>query len=224
MAERANLAERVQGLYGQRVTRQFVEWLAADDRELVISCFRGFKPRGDDARPDRGVVPMAPMLFGDDVDHLAIIFGPAKPAVEDRLRNDPVELAATNGLWESVVKLANWCLVDASTFDDYAAVAFLLAPRHPAPQSPEPRDDLPSAVPIRVGEQDIDTLLHVLFSESRSDRVFEGLCNPPGGDWSGLSLRDSADAAIFRWISLPRVSSSGAKRPDHVFVFDRNPW
>ena len=50
------------------------------------------------------------------------------------------------------------------------------------------------------------------------------MCNPPGGDWSGLSvLYDNHEV---RWLSLPRVSEEvNGKRPDHVLelfgVFDR---
>ena len=49
--------------------------------------------------------------------------------------------------------------------------------------------------------------------------TFEGFCNPPGGDWSGISLINNNDPAVgteFRWLTLPRVSDS--KRPDHITV------
>jgi hypothetical protein len=39
------------------------------------------------------------------------------------------------------------------------------------------------------------------------------MCNPPGGDWSGLSV--FLDGNEYRWLSLPRVSNN-SKRPDHV--------
>ena len=39
------------------------------------------------------------------------------------------------------------------------------------------------------------------------------MCNPPGGDWSGMSIRNNS--CEYRWLSLPRVSFNG-KRPDHV--------
>jgi hypothetical protein len=41
------------------------------------------------------------------------------------------------------------------------------------------------------------------------------LCNPPGGDWSGISLLDKVYSE-HRWMSLPRLSTN-AKRPDHIF-------
>jgi hypothetical protein len=49
--------------------------------------------------------------------------------------------------------------------------------------------------------------------------VFEAMCNPPGGDWSGLSMVDFQTREEFRWTSLPRVSDVGGKRPDHVIQF-----
>ena len=50
------------------------------------------------------------------------------------------------------------------------------------------------------------------------------MCNPPGGDWSGLSILH--DSYEIRWLSLPRVSEEvDGKRPDHVLelfgAFDR---
>ena len=50
------------------------------------------------------------------------------------------------------------------------------------------------------------------------------MCNPPGGDWSGLSVL-YGDYEV-RWLSLPRVSEEiEGKRPDHVLelfgVFER---
>jgi hypothetical protein len=44
------------------------------------------------------------------------------------------------------------------------------------------------------------------------------MCNPPGGDWSGISFRWDKDSPEQRWLTLPRVSAEGAKRPDHVFA------
>ncbi|MEI6436946.1 MAG: hypothetical protein WCP32_19140, partial [Bacteroidota bacterium] len=39
---------------------------------------------------------------------------------------------------------------------------------------------------------------------------------PPGGDWSGISYWDFSDKTEYRWTSLPRVSATKAKRPDHI--------
>ena len=56
------------------------------------------------------------------------------------------------------------------------------------------------------------SVLHYMFSYLL-DNTFEGMCNPPGGDWSGLSVR--LKDCEYRWLSLPRVSNDN-KRPDHV--------
>jgi hypothetical protein len=43
------------------------------------------------------------------------------------------------------------------------------------------------------------------------------MCNPPGGDWSGINLKLQS-GRLGRWTSLPRVSLQ--KRPDHVVQVD----
>jgi hypothetical protein len=68
-------------------------------------------------------------------------------------------------------------------------------------------------------EQDVDTVLHLLFTHSQPWGIFEAMCNPPGGDWSGLSLLNFQTGEEYRWTSLPRVSGIGGKRPDHVIEF-----
>lgn len=75
-------------------------------------------------------------------------------------------------------------------------------------------------------EQDVDTTIHLLFAHQENLKVFEVTCNPPGGDWSGLSILDFETGEEFRWTSLPRVSSAGGKRPDHVieFLLDNGHW
>jgi hypothetical protein len=75
--------------------------------------------------------------------------------------------------------------------------------------------------PLHIGENDVDTVLHLLLAHHAGPSVFEGMCNPPGGDWSGVSLQPASRATELRWLTLPRVSDAGAKRPDHVFQFFR---
>ncbi len=84
---------------------------------------------------------------------------------------------------------------------------------------PEPRvrPFFVSPRPVRIGENDVDTVLHTLFARLSGDDVFEGMCNPPGGDWSGVSLLTPDRDIELRWITLPRVSGEDTKRPDHVF-------
>jgi len=70
----------------------------------------------------------------------------------------------------------------------------------------------------RFGEHDVDSVLHLIFSGSEDNGVFESLCNPPGGDWSGVSFLDS-EGSTNRWTSLPRVTGVEGKRPDHIIQF-----
>jgi hypothetical protein len=77
--------------------------------------------------------------------------------------------------------------------------------------------------PTRLGEHDVDTIIHLLFRHFGFPDAFEGMCNPPGGDWSGISLQTNDRKKILRWLSLPRVSGEHSKRPDHVFeIFNGN--
>ena len=73
-------------------------------------------------------------------------------------------------------------------------------------------------MPIKFNENDIDTAIHLTFHTN--EFIFESLCNPPGGDWSGISLIDNKGRE-HRWLSLPRVSVD-AKRPDHIFQISKS--
>lgn len=195
----------------------FASWLADDTRNLAISWVMGFKPGGDDARPDRGLPPLTRMLIGDDCDLMTFVYGPAPVFHWKDLAANPVALARRNGLWEAVLGVSDGVLVDSSTKpvgtprgylkDAWAAVLN--------------EEELPLSVAAQVqnfGEQDVDTALHVAFESLGTDFVFEGMCNPPGGDWSGISFRWERGEPEYRWLTLPRVSAEGAKRPDHVFA------
>lgn len=68
---------------------------------------------------------------------------------------------------------------------------------------------------MNFGEDDVDTGIHYLFTHVLRDYCFEGMCNPPGGDWSGFSV--ISENFENRWLSLPRVSDVvNGKRPDHI--------
>ena len=47
--------------------------------------------------------------------------------------------------------------------------------------------------------------------------VFESFTNPPGGDWSGVSIIDNQYE--YRWTSLNRKPKN-VKRPDHIFQIE----
>lgn len=214
--QRAAFAARAKGIYGD-MAADFAAWLAQGDAHLAIAWVMGFKPRGDDARPDRGLPPLARMLVGDDTELLTFVYGPAPVSHWRQLAANPVALAAGNGLWESVMAVSDGLLVDsarkpANTPRGYRKDAWAAVLKE---------DDTPLMVQPRVlslGEQDVDTAVHVAFESLGADIVFEGMCNPPGGDWSGISFRSDKDLPEHRWLTLPRVSAEGAKRPDHVFA------
>lgn len=48
--------------------------------------------------------------------------------------------------------------------------------------------------------------------------INECFCNPPGGDWSGISYFKGKEE--YKWTSLPRVSDL-SKRPDHIFQINK---
>lgn len=195
----------------------FTEWLLSRE-ELTICWVMGFKPRGDDARPDRGLAPMTRMLIGDGNDLLTVVYGPAPSATWPILENNPVSLMKMNGLWESILAVSDAILIDSLTATNLHSRAFLKSHWQAAVAEEKSVSLLVAPTPIRTGEHDVDTVLHQIFSRLLGDRVFEGMCNPPGGDWSGVSLLTPDKSLELRWLSLPRVTPEVAKRPDHLFA------
>lgn len=213
--ERQKFASQISKLYGDLIDSQFTTWLASDD-PLIIVWITGFKPRGDDSRPDRGLVPLARMLFGDTIEILSIVSGPAKPEMWALLQKNVQQLARQNGLWEAIIHLSNGLLVDSPTLTN-GPLAILLTPHQKQNQN---KIRFPMASPItNFSEHDVDSVIHLLFSTNMELEIFEVMCNPPGGDWSGLSIINFQTGSEFRWTSLPRVSAIGGKRPDHVIQF-----
>ena len=72
-----------------------------------------------------------------------------------------------------------------------------------------------SLVPSRFGEHDVDFIIYYIFKYLIPNSKI-CMCNPPGGDWSGISIFDNAKNMGYRWLSLPRESMQIEKRPDHV--------
>jgi hypothetical protein len=218
---RKAFAKAVSQLYKGRVSTEFITWLQGrDDKALVLTWIAGFKPRGDDSRPDRGLTPLAHMVMGDSgVDYLSIVYGPAQASTWRLFASNLSQLAQNNGLWESIVTLSDAILVDSPTASQLKDIG-QLNPHRAAPRTAAV-PPLPAATELpNFGEHDVDTTLHTLFANSTAAGVFEAFCNPPGGDWSGISFQNAEDGEIVRWTSLPRVSA--AKRPDHVVVFYGN--
>ena len=217
-ARREVFAQGVAKIY-PGISEGFVEWLR-NERPLAICWVNGFKPKGDDARPDRGLPPFARMLIGPSVDMLTVVYGPAKASHWELLVQNPGRLAEQNGLWESIMVTSNALLVDSPT-DNVTSHGFLQAHWAGAiVRAVSVRRNV-RPVPQQIGENDVDTVIHTLLARLGSQQFHEGLCNPPGGDWSGISILAEARDRELRWLSLPRVSGEDSKRPDHVFqVFD----
>lgn len=211
---RPEFASRVSALY-RDLPIDFAQWLARDEH-LVICWVMGFKPGGDDARPDRGLPPLSRMLVGQDHDLLSVVYGPAPTATWPMLQHDPKTLSQRNGLWEAILAVSDALLVDSAT-DRVTKHGYLRSHWEAAIPKPVSRNFLIKPSPTRIGENDVDTVLHTLLGRCAGPDVYEGLCNPPGGDWSGISLKPPERTVELRWLSLPRVSGADTKRPDHVF-------
>jgi hypothetical protein len=212
---RRAFAKIVSDLYPS-VSEEFLAW-CAQEQNLAVVWVMGFKPRGDDARPDRGLPPLCKMLVGDSTDVLTVVYGPAPDTTWPLLCEAPAELMKRNGLWEAVLTCSDAVLVDSSTLPSGDPISLLRPEYFTARGASDRRDFLVHPAPQRVGENDVDTVLHLLFASLGGEDVFEGLCNPPGGDWSGISLLTEDQQTEVRWLTLPRVTAAGAKRPDHVF-------
>jgi len=218
---RQRFLEEVKKIYPNFST-EFINWLSRDEH-LAICWVMGFKPGHDDARPDRGLPPFCRMLSGQKTDILTIIYGPAPPAHWGKLKTNPGELMVANGLWQSILISSDAILVDSATMaitDEKGYTKSHWQKYLPVKKS---TTIFIPPVPARFGEHDVDTILHLLFRHFGGSEVFEGMCNPPGGDWSGISVKTYDQKKILRWLSLPRVSGEHSKRPDHVFeIFDKD--
>lgn len=213
-SNRPALANALRATYGKHVDSDFSSEVDGSG-PLIVVWIAGFKPRGDDSRPDRGLLPLARMLFGPNPDVLAVVYGPARPAVVNDLEMDPALLAERNGLWEAIIGLSDFVLLDSLAADHPAAVTVESQGHHEIA-----RESLVVSADEHThsfSEQDVDSVLHMLFTAGkRTDLIFECLCNPPGGDWSGMSYLNGSTGQVVRWTSLPRVTAAGQKRPDHV--------
>ncbi len=209
------LAQELAALYGAHIPIEIITWLKTRQAPLFIVWATGFKPNGEDSRPDRGLLPLMRMLFGYQANIMTIVSGPAKSSMWKQLRDNSPQLAKQNGLWEAILGLSNIVLADSATLSN----PLWVGPKELNRTAGQRVSFTASSAPQKFSEQDVDTALHLLFSRVENSAVFEGLCNPPGGDWSGLSLIDWQTRVEYRWTSLPRVSESGGKRPDHVIQF-----
>ena len=212
--KRSTFGDHVKKIYKDKISAEFKDWLTNSTRPLICVWVAGFKPRGDDSRPDRGLVPMARMIFGlEDIDLLTIVYGPAKPSTWSLLASDMWKLASLNGLWEAILNLSNGLIIDSNTGSGLENFGFVINKR----KLEFDKKLLPAASNVpHFGEHDIDSVLHTIFSKAVDLGVYESLCNPPGGDWSGVGVFDFVSGHEYRWTSLPRVSGLKSKRPDHI--------
>lgn len=187
--------------------------ITQEKKNVVIVFVTGFKPRGDDSRPDRGLIPLCRMLAGPDDLIVTFLWGPAKTAMLQKMALNHQEVAESNGLVGAAVAVSDFVLVDSINHPP-----FLIDSRKDISVRSQLAKMNSKLIEPSINEHDVDSIIHFLTTQPERDGYFEGMCNPPGGDWSGISVRLS-DKSEIRWTSLPRVSSSSAKRPDHVIQF-----
>ena len=197
--------------------------------DCVICMIKGFKPRGDDNRPDRGVLPLAAMLASENVYIMSYIYGPLIERNYRLLLSNPFRLSEISGFWRAFLSLSDFILIDSPLLGESTETTQKFIDNRSIKQQYLKEIDMSnfsrppiSNIPNNYREDDVDTVLHFMFSYLL-ENTFEGMCNPPGGDWSGLSIY--LNNREYRWLSLPRVSSN-SKRPDHVsemFVPDNKP-
>lgn len=196
------------------LTKEFKDWFTNSERSVIV-LLNGFKHGGDDARPDRGLVPFARMLTGKEADILTFVYGPSYKANWKIMEENPRKLGEKNEIWEAIFSASDAVIADSAT-SEMKKISFVKSEfSKQTPKQVIYETIKPS--PLKIGENDVDTILHTIFTQLKSPKIkiFEGMCNPPGGDWSGISVL--SNMFEYRWLSLPRVSHSGAKRPDHVF-------
>lgn len=220
----ANREKLAAGIYHLYPTYDSVvlDRIASNRSDLILCIIKGFKPRGDDNRPDRGILPLAAMLASTDTEVMTYIYGPVVERSFNALIASPERLAVSNGFWRSILTLSNFVALDVPVLARRSYDAEVLLDTNAmkscyiqCPNENRLTQNEFSNIPQSFHEDDVDTGIHFLFSHLLHEFCFEGMCNPPGGDWSGLSVL-YGDYEM-RWLSLPRVSEDvNGKRPDHV--------
>lgn len=197
--------------------------IGSSNLDLILCIIKGFKPRGDDNRPDRGVLPLVTMLTSKEIEVMTYIYGPILERNLEILLKEPMKLAKSNGFWKSILALSNYVALDVPIISENYFNAELLLDTsilktYYIDQTTCNKNltlNQFSSIPLSFHEDDVDTGIHFLFSHILNKVCFDGMCNPPGGDWSGLSVLYKNRE--FRWLSLPRISKAiNGKRPDHV--------
>ncbi|MBK9152159.1 MAG: hypothetical protein IPM26_14775 [Saprospiraceae bacterium] len=178
-------ASLLKEIYPADKIKTLADKIETKNKPLIVVWVTGFKPRGDDSRPDRGLTPLARMLFGNDIDILTIVFGPAGKQTWKTFNENPERLVTSNGLWQAVLNLSNYVLADSAT-SEFGVLTSIVTRNL---ERKNVKVIFNSAKPSgNYGEHDVDTAIHTLFSRQLSSNIFESMCNPPGGDWSGISI------------------------------------
>lgn len=224
-ANRRRLANGIHRLY-PTYDANVLDSISSDHSDLILCMIKGFKPGGDDNRPDRGILPLAAMLASTDIEVMTYIYGPVVERNFNTLMANPQRLAASNGFWRAILSLSNYIALDvpvlttpaSNIFDAEVLLDNSALKEHYVAQRPDENGLTQiafSSIPRSFHEDDVDAGIHFLFAHLLHEVCFEGMCNPPGGDWSGLSVISGNHEV--RWLSLPRVSEEvDGKRPDHV--------
>lgn len=212
---RHDFAKAVIELYS--ITDESIKDFLAQEEDLAVCILKGFKPHGDDNRPDRGALPFLTMLLNENINVLTFLFGPIVASTETKLADDYKKLYSYNGLWKAIIGISDLIVVDSPCVNSTNHIEKIINNSQYKRQIlnnyyPSTEVFIPPT-PNHYQENDVDAVLHYLFKHLLSEYSFEGMCNPPGGDWSGLSILFNNHE--YRWLSLPRVSADG-KRPDHV--------
>lgn len=166
---RPAFAAAVKRLFKGRIQADFLNWLR-QDRHLSICWVMGFKPKGDDARPDRGLPPLARMLIGKDSDLLTMIYGPAPVASWPRLHKDPRGLMRENGLWEAILGVSDAILADSPT-DAIRHHGYLRSHWYQEQPCHNPEVVFVEPKPLYIGENDVDTVIHLLLARHGGDSM-----------------------------------------------------
>ena len=190
-SKRLEYVQNLSTIYDTKLSNEFYKWLSSSKKPLVLCWVAGFKPKGDDSRPDRGLLPLCRMLLGDDVEIITIIYGPLTDASFKNLTEDPTALQA-NGLWQAVFDGSNALIIDSLTTEQSKNISFLEDHWQSELNKKLLVNGLPllpytNPHPLIFSENDVDSLMHNFFKKYQTSNIcYELMCNPPGGDWSGM--------------------------------------
>lgn len=151
--------------------KELLSKIAKTNNDLIVAIFKGFKPHGDDNRPDRGLLPLAKMLAPQETDILTFLYGPIIHSNYKLLDNNPSELSLKNGLWRSILSLSDLVIIDSpiigGPFEDISALYSTAITKSKEICLPNNdtvfKSKLFNSTPCSFSEDDVDTVLHYLL-------------------------------------------------------------